>query len=166
MKNLIAAGALSLVATGAVAQEYATITYVEPRYVTETISRPYQSCYMVDVPIYGNVGGGGATGGDVLGGAIIGGLIGKGASGNDKGAAVGAILGGMIAAENKNNGQRAIVGYQQQQQCETRYDTENVTKIKDYKIRFEWNGYGGSAYTYNNYSVGDRLPVEVSIRAK
>ena len=72
----------------------------------------------------------------------------------------------MIAAENKNNGQRAIVGYQQQQQCETRYDTENVTKIKDYKISFEWNGHRGSAYTYNNYSVGDRLPVEVSIRAK
>ena len=41
MKNLIAAGALSLVATTAVAQEYATITYVEPRYVTETQNRPY-----------------------------------------------------------------------------------------------------------------------------
>lgn len=46
----------------------------------------------------------GSNGGDVLGGMIIGGLLGKGATGNDRGAAVGAIIGGAIANENNNGG--------------------------------------------------------------
>lgn len=46
----------------------------------------------------------GSNGGDVLGGMIIGGLLGKGATGNDRGAAVGAIIGGAIANENSNGG--------------------------------------------------------------
>ena len=166
MKKLLTSVAIfATTATTAVAQNAtATITNVEPRYVTETINRPYQSCYMVDVPVYGQQGGG-ASSGDVLGGMILGGILGKGASGNDKGAAVGAILGGMVAADNKQN-QQSIIGYRQQEKCETRYDSERVTKIKDYRITFEWQGIRGQAYTYNNYVVGDRLPVEVNLRAK
>jgi len=71
----------------------------------------------------------------------------------------------MVAADNKQN-QQSIIGYRQQEKCETRYDSERVTKIKDYRITFEWQGIRGQAYTYNNYVVGDRLPVEVNLRAK
>jgi len=32
-------------------------------------------------------------------------------------------------------------------------------------IRFEYNGLTGSAYTYNQYRIGDTLSATVSIRA-
>ena len=75
--------------------------------VTKRIPTTYQSCEVVDVPIYGQAGGG-ASGADVLTGIIIGGLLGKGASGNDKGAAAGAVIGGMVAADKKQGNQQII----------------------------------------------------------
>ena len=94
----------------------------------------------------------------------IGGLLGKGATGNDRGAAAGAVLGGIIAADN-NNGRRVVTGYQIQRQCNEVYETRQVRQIKNYLIKFEWNGHYGQAYTYNNYRVGDRIDATVSVRA-
>ncbi len=95
---------------------------------------------------------------------IIGGLLGKGVTGDDGGAAAGAVLGGIIAADN-NNGRRVITGYQIQRQCNEVYETQQVRQIKNYFIRFEWNGHYGQAYTYNDYRVGDRIDATVSVRA-
>lgn len=164
-KLLITASLVLATASPALAnkQATATITNVTPNYETTKIQTPVTSCQTVDVPIYGNVGGG-ASAGDVLGGMIIGGLIGKGATGKDDGAAAGAVIGGMIAADNKQ--QQGIVGYKQQQQCSTVYESELVQTLKNYTITFEWEGVIGKAYTYNNYSVGDRIPVEITVRAK
>jgi len=103
----------------------------EPIYTNVQQRNPYQECYTVDVPIYGNVGGG-ASAGDVLGGMIIGGLLGKGATGKDNGAAAGAVIGGMIAADKKQ--QQGIVGYKQENRCETKYHTQQVSVVNQYRI--------------------------------
>ena len=163
-KLLITTVILVASATSAMATEYARITKIEPRYQTSYQNVPRTSCQDVEVPVYGNRGGG-ATGGDVLGGMIIGGLLGKGVTGKDNGAAAGAVLGGIIAAEN-NNGRRVVTGYRLERQCTEVMMREETSSVKDYRITFEWNGIYGSAYTYNNYSLGQRIPVEVSLRAK
>ena len=165
-KLLVTAAVLSsVIATQAFAQDnHATITNVTPNYNTQVIRNPVQECQIIDVPVYGRVGGG-ASGSDVLGGMIIGGLLGKGVTGNDKGAAAGAVLGGSISAD-KNQGNQQIVGYRQEQQCNTYYTEERVNTIKNYTIRYEWNGVVGKSFTYNRYNVGDRIPVSVSINAK
>jgi len=167
MKNIIATTAvLFATATSAFATEYARITKIEPRYQTSYQNVPRQQCQDVEVPIYGTVQGGGASGGDVLAGMIIGGLLGKGVTGKDDGAAAGAVLGGVIAADKGNQNRRVITGYTTERQCSEVMVRQEVNQIKDYRITFEWNGVYGSAYTYNNYSVGQRIPVEVSLRAK
>ena len=165
MKYLLATAAVVTFATQASAENYATITNVTPNYQEVTTNQPIRICNDVEVPIYGNTGGSGASGADVLGGMIIGGLLGKGVTGKDNGAAAGAVLGGIIAAD-QNQGQRSIVGYKRERQCynENRYTTER--QIKNYTIRYEWRGVVGKSYTYNNYNVGDRLPINVSISAK
>jgi uncharacterized protein YcfJ len=166
MKTLLAAAAIGVMSTTVVSANerfLATVTSIEPQYQTNVIRNPYQVCETVDIPIYGNVGGG-ANAGDVLGGMIIGGLLGKGASGDDKGAAAGAVIGGMIAADKKQ--QQGVVGYRQEQRCSTQYKEERVQTLKNYLIWYEWKGVTGRSYTYNQYSIGDRVPVSVSITAK
>jgi len=170
MKKLFTTTALlATMATSAIAAQsdtvYATITQINPRYESVFQEVPVTRCQDVQVPIYGQTQGNGASGGDVLGGMIIGGLLGKGATGNDKGAAIGAILGGVVAADNKQSKQ-VVTGYRTERQCTEVMSTKQVTVIKDYKIRFQWNGFGGTAYTFNDYRIGDRIPVEIRLRAK
>jgi len=165
-KLLITTAVLFATATSAFATEYARITQIEPRYQTTYQNVPRTQCQDVEVPIYGTVQGGGASGGDVLTGMIIGGLLGKGVTGKDDGAAAGAVLGGVIAADKGNQTRQVITGYTTERQCSEVMVRQEVNQIKDYRITFEWNGVYGSAYTYNNYSVGQRIPVEVNLRAK
>jgi len=165
-KLLITTAVLFATATSAFATEYARITKIEPRYQTSYQNVPTTQCKDVEVPIYGTVQGGGASGGDVLAGMIIGGLLGKGVTGKDDGAAAGAVLGGVIAADKGNQNRQVITGYTTERQCSEVMIRQEVNQIKDYRITFEWNGVYGSAYTYNNYSVGQRIPVEVNLRAK
>ena len=143
----------------------ATVTSIQPIYHNTTTRTPSNICQNVEVPIYGTVQSGGASGGDVLTGMILGGLLGKGVSGNDKGAAAGAVLGGIISADNKRSKQ-VITGYRVESQCHTTYVNSTQRQLKHYKIWFTWNGINGSAATYNVYQIGDRIPVEVSLRAK
>ena len=160
MKTLFAtAAALSLVATTAAANTaLARITKIEPRYQT--------SSQNVQVPIYGTVQGQGATGGDVLAGMIIGGILGKGVSGNDKGAAAGAVMGGIIAADQGNGSKQVVTGYKTERQCSEVLVQQQVQTIKNYRITYKWQGMTGTSYTYNNYNIGDRIPVTVSIVAQ
>jgi len=125
MKKILTTVAFTLVLSvpayaEAVQDHYKTVTKRTP--YTETV------CNLVDVPIYGSVGGG-ASAGDVLGGMIIGGLLGKGITNKDNGAAAGAVIGGMIAAD-QNQAEQGIVGYKQEQQCKniTRY-TESSEQV-------------------------------------
>lgn len=152
--------------TAAIAETVrARITYVEPRYETVTQYVTSTECYNVEVPVYGTVQGGGATGGDVLAGMIIGGILGKGVTGNDNGAAAGAVMGGVIAADNGNRNRQVVTGYRTERQCNDVSVPTQVNQVRDYFIRFEWNGLTGSAYTYNQYNVGDRINATVNIQA-
>lgn len=168
MKSLIAtAAALSLVATTAAANTaLARITKIEPRYQTSYQNVPTTQCQDVQVPIYGTVQGGGATGGDVLAGMIIGGILGKGATGNDKGAAAGAVMGGIIAADKSNGNKQVVTGYKTERQCSEVLVQQQVQTVKNYRITYKWQGMTGTSYTYNNYNIGDRIPVTVSIVAQ
>ena len=144
----------------------ATIVNIQPNYYWEKTNVPVETCENVQVPIYGQVQGQGATGGDVLAGAIIGGILGKALTGDDKGAGFGALVGAMGSAEKKNQSSQKIVGYETRKQCGVFYQEESIRKIKNYRVTYEWMGIRGSSYTYNNYSIGARIPVNVSINAK
>jgi len=165
MKLLTTAAVIALTATASFAETFrAKITSVQPNYELVNVEYIDQRCSDVEVPIYSQVQGGGASGGDVLGGMIIGALLGKGVTGKDNGAAAGAVLGGVIAADKKQSRQ-VISGYKVERQC---FDTVQYRKERKFinnLIHFEWNGVQGSAYTYNNYRVGQSIPVTVTIRA-
>lgn len=167
MRKLIATTAMVLAASTASADtQYATIKDVQTNYQTSYQNVPQQRCNDVEVPIYGTVQGQGASGGDVLAGMIIGGLLGKGATGQDNGAAAGAVIGGVIAADRGNNNRQVITGYRIERQCSEVMVREQVQTIKNYRIVYEWRGIRGSSYTYNRYRVGDRIPVTVRINAE
>ena len=108
-------------------------------------------CTTVDVPIYGNVGGG-ASGADVLGGMILGGILGKGISVDDKGAAAGAVLGGVFSADKKKKGNQQIVGYKQEQRCQqhTTYTTERKEVYSHSVVTF-WHEGNESRVKFNRY---------------
>ena len=145
--TVIIAGLIGLIAGAASADTSSFITEgkiirKEPIYTQVQQRDPYQECYTVDVPVYGNVGGGnGASAGDVLGGMIIGGLIGKGATGKDNGAAAGAVIGGLIAADRGQQGQQGIVGYKQENRCETKYRVSYNQVVNQYKLTFRVDGH-------------------------
>lgn len=142
MKNLLMA-ALVVAATPAISKERIrdVVVFDHVKSVHKPVEIYTTQCRDVEVPIYGNTGGGGASGANVLGGMIIGGLLGKGVTGKDNGAAAGAVLGGIIAADN-NQGQRGIVGYQVERQCDKRkmFENKRVDVYSHSTIRFYLNG--------------------------
>jgi len=133
-----------------------TVTEVQPLTRVVSVERPHRSCNTVEVPVYGNVGGG-ASAGDVLGVMIIGGLLGKGVSGNDRGAPAGAVIGGMVSAD-KNN-QQGIVGYRQENGCTTEYITELQERNAGYRVTIEVEGNTIQTVTNRKYRVGQRVEV-------
>jgi len=154
-------------ATSALADEYATVTSVKPNYQNVQIPRHRTDCQVNQVPIYGNVQGQASTG-DTIVGAIIGGAIGNqigGGSGKDAATVLGAIVGADVA-NKRSTQQQQIIGYREEQTCKNVTFYETQEEIKNYTIRYEWRGIQGSTRTYNNYRVGDRIPVEVTVRAK
>jgi len=161
--NILTAIAV-LFSTSAMAAEpvrYATINKVQPNYENVSVSQPRTVCRDLEVPIYGNSNQ--SSSGDVLGGMILGGILGKGVTGKDNGAAVGAILGGIVAADNNNN--RQIVGYRMERQCQQNNSTHTERQLKNFTIWYSWNGHYGKSWTFNQYNVGDRIPVTVTVNA-
>ena len=168
MKKLLATAAILGFATAAQAEtRYANITRVEPNYQTVYMNVPRQQCENVDVPVYGNVRNQGNAGEGALLGMIIGGAIGDAVSGGKGNAtAGGAIIGGIIGADRAQNGTREVVtGYRTERQCREVMMREQQREIKNYTITYRWNNITAQSYTYNRYSVGDRIPVTVSINA-
>ena len=45
-------------------------------------------------------------------------------------------------------------------------DPQSIKTIKNYRIDYEWNGVMGSSYTYNNYVIGQLIPISINIIAK
>jgi uncharacterized protein YcfJ len=168
MKNILLATALVVMSTPAFAdrQPMATITAIEPRYEYVYIDTPSRQCQNVEVPIYGTVRGGDAGAG-ALGGMIIGGILGKGVTGNNDGAAAGAVIGGIIGANNAQNGSRQVItGYRTERQCSEVMQRQEQRQVRDYLITYEWHGVVAQSYTYNNYYIGQQIPISVSIVAQ
>ena len=125
-----------------------------------------RTCSEVDVPIYGNTGK--AQTGEVLGGAIIGGILGNqvgGGKGKDAMTVLGAIIGADVANKRAVTGQRQIVGYRQEENCRKISFYETHERLENYRITYEFNGIQATSFTQNQYKVGDRIPVTISIQA-
>jgi len=125
-----------------------------------TVNVPVEKCDIVRVPITETRRSGGGSG-DALAGMIIGGLIGKGATGNDRGAAIGAIIGGMAGADGKSY--EVVTGYRNERQCYQTYTTKVVDVIDGYEVYYEWNGLSGHVFTSNEYRVGDTILINVTM---
>ena len=147
------------------AENFATIINVIPNYSYGESYSNKKSCSVVEQPIYGRQVHRGANGSDVLTGMIIGGLFGKGLTGKKQGATAGAIIGGIIAADAtfKNH---SIVGYKPVTKCQTIRTPITMKNIKNYRIDYKWRGVVGSSYTYNEYKIGQIIPIAVKIIAK
>ena len=168
MKKLLATIAILGFATAAHAEtRYANVTQVQPNYQTVYMNVPRQECYDVEKPIYGTVHKNGDAATGALTGMIIGGLLGKGVTGDDGGAAAGAVMGGIIGADkgSKPRREQVITGYRTVRECSEVMVREQQREIKNYTITYRWNGITAQSYTFNRYSVGDRIPVTVSINA-
>lgn len=117
MKTLALATLFVAMAAPALA-EYAVNATITDHFRTVTRNTPTTErvCQTVEVPVYGNTGGGSTA--DTVVGAIIGGAIGNqfgGGSGKDAMTVLGAIVGADVA--NRNAQGNTIVGYRQEQQC-------------------------------------------------
>ena len=167
MKKVLLTTALLLGATTAQANtQYATIKNVQANYTTSYQNVPTTQCQDVQVPIYGTVQGGGNAVEGALTGAIIGGILGEALGGKNERNA-GAVFGAIVGGDKAANGTRQVVtGYKTERQCSEVMVRQQVQTVKNYRIIYEWNGVRGSSYTYNQYSVGQRIPVTVTINAQ
>ena len=138
MKNvLIGAILATLVSTPAFANK--TRVYDVTQTVTKKVPQTEQICQTVEVPIYGNSSS--DTGGAIVGG-LIGGILGNqfgSGSGKEAATGVGAITGAIIGS---GSGQKKIVGYRQENQCQNRttYSYETNEVYSHSIVEFYYNG--------------------------
>ena len=149
------------------------VTSVKPNYVTISKSVPTQQCQEIDIPIYNQSSSNGNNNhvGNILG-AIVGGVVGNQfGGGNGKtaatagGAVIGSIVGGTLQ-ENNNSNNRDVVGYRRETRCTMVDHVTTEQKIKDYTVKYEWNGFHGAVITYNQFNVGDAITLNMDLRAK
>lgn len=145
MRQTIVALIVALFATTVNAESFVVtgkVVDIQPIYTKVRQNKPQKVCRTEEVPVYGNVQGGGDAAGGALAGMIIGGILGKGISGNDDGAAAGAVIGGLIGADKGANGtKRVITGYKQQRTCSTEYVSVDSHVINEYNIVYNVNGF-------------------------
>jgi uncharacterized protein YcfJ len=167
MKNIsIVFSILLLSSTNTFASElFARVVQIEENYETITEYSPIKICRDEEVPIYGNTNQNNNNSGNVLLGMILGGVSGKVITGEDGGAAVGAIAGGLIGANNNNSGNQ-VIGFRTVQTCTMEKKEVNSTRLKNYRITYDFHGALGTSYSYNSYLVGDNIPVNVNVIAK
>ena len=165
-KIFIVFGMLFLSTTNTFANElFAKVVQIEENYEIITEYSPIKICRDEEVPIYGNTSQNNNNSGNVLLGMILGGVSGKVITGEDGGAAVGAIAGGLIGANNNNSGNQ-IIGFRTVQTCTMEKKEVNSTRLKNYRITYDFHGALGTSYSYNSYLVGDKIPVNVNVIAK
>lgn len=144
----------------------ALVTNVKPLEST-VVDTSYRSvCRTVQVPVYETRRrNNNASTGDVALGAVIGGAIGNqfgGGSGKDAMTVLGAIIGADVARNNSSTYQ-VQNGYRNEQDCYQEPVSNMRTISNGYAVRYEWNGLRGEIITNRQYSVGDTIPVTVTI---
>lgn len=152
MKNILTAIAI-VTATSASADTLnlgGYVQYSQPLQTVQTQQVPYQDCHRESHvrPSNGN---------DVLAGMIVGALIGKGATGNDQGAAIGAVIGGVTAGDNNNR-------HETRQVCVTRYETRHVTITSGYETSVQFDaGFRHVFTTDRPYREGERVRFNLTL---
>jgi len=123
-------------------------------------------CAIEEVPVYGE-----GKQGDEIGSMIIGGLIGS-AVGNklssaDGGGAAGAVAGALLGRQHAKNStqQGNIVGYRQQEVCQTKRILleEEITKTIGYRLQIEADGRILTIEDPSPASVGDRVEIRKQV---
>lgn len=164
---------LTLSATAAVAETriesvLGTVTKVDTltrSYIRKT-PKDERICSVEEVPVYGE-----AQQGDEIGSMIIGGLLGS-AVGNklsdaNGGGAAGAVAGALLGRQHakKSTQQGDIVGYRQQEVCQTKRVVleEEVTKITGYRLQVEADGRILSLDDPNPANIGDRVEIRKQV---
>jgi uncharacterized protein YcfJ len=157
----IALSLVLLIATATAARAdtvYGTVISVTPNYTYSHRDIPYETCYETRVPVYGNTA---PNAGDVLAGAIIGGVIGNqfgSGSGQDAMTALGAIVGANAAGNGTRQG---VVGYREQVECVTEYQSETRQHFEDYSVVVRWGNNTSTIYTTREYYVGETVRLQI-----
>jgi uncharacterized protein YcfJ len=137
--------------------------------ITQDVLRevPEKSCYISEVPVYGN---GKGTAADAIAGALIGGIlgnqVGKG-DGKDAATIFGAIIGAKVGEEN--GGKKTIIGYKQIEQCEITYTRRWVSVVTGYSTTVKillgdgFDDFTPTFKTTREYTVGSTVPVRMSL---
>ena len=163
--------ALSLVATNVSAGTSVNIDGIvqSSTPITQDVLRevPEKSCYMTEVPVYGNTKG---IATDVIAGALIGGILGNqvgGGKGKDVATIFGAIIGAKVGEES--GGKKTIIGYKQIEKCEITYTRRWVSVVTGYsttvKILLDdgFDEFTPTFKTNREYTVGSTVPVRMSL---
>ena len=170
----LATGAVTIVPTSAetrIETVLGTVTKSEPirtSYIRKTPSDK-KFCETQEVPVYGQASAGSNNNNSDLGAMIIGGVIGS-AIGNktsdqDGAGAAGAVVGALLGrehAKNKNQqGGQQIVGYRQQEVCNTRkvMIEETIEEVTGYRTRIEVDNRIITVETRNPLAVNERVEI-------
>ena len=145
-----------------------TLTKVDTLTSTYTVKTPKDEriCEIRDVPIYSE-----GQKSDELGSMIIGGLLGSAVgnklSDNNGAGAAGAVAGALLGRSqaNKNAKSGEIVGYRQQESCETkRVILEEVrSKITGYRVQVEADGRILNLETSSPLGLNDRVELRKQV---
>jgi uncharacterized protein YcfJ len=160
MKKIVAVLAGALVSSSVLGAEWliqAKVTNVTPMYKETTEQIPYQSCQVVQVPIYDK-----ASDGDVLLGTVIGGILGNQVGegkGKDAATVVGAIMGAHKAQEGTGN----IIGYRNVNQCSTQYKSKTVSRVTHYNVELDAGGDRVMTTLYREVRIGDIINVKKTV---
>ena len=165
---IMALSATASIADTRIESVLGTVTSVDTMtqsYIRKT-PRDERICEIKEVPVYGE-----GKQGDEIGSMIIGGLLGS-AVGNkfsdaNGGGAAGAVAGALLGRHHAKNStqQGNIVGYRQQEECQTKRVLleEEVTKITGYRLQVEADGRILSLEDTNPASIGDRVEVRKQV---
>jgi len=145
-----------------------TVTKVDTLTSTYTVKTPKDEriCEVRDVPIYSE-----GQQSDELGSMIIGGLLGSAVgnklSDNNGAGAAGAVAGALLGRSQANKAAKSgeIVGYRQQESCETkRVILEEVrSKITGYRVQVEADGRILNLETSQPLGLNDRVELRKQV---
>jgi len=145
-----------------------TVTNIETltNSFTRKTPRDERICQIEEVPVYGEGQKSSELGSMIIGG-LIGSAVGNKLSDSNGAGSAGAVAGALLGREhaNKNAESGNIVGYRQQEVCQTNrvVHEEVVEKIVGYRIKVEADGRILSLNSSKPLNVGERVEVNKKV---